>query len=177
MLVSHMASFRGNKRCKCNTCAFETRDGYFVMVDVSPTENVHLIKEVEEIHSYARHDFGLLIGWFTFFCTSNYVALGLFASALVRNGDLQDRNVLLLVAGMFIVQSILGLIGCVLLRKHFTEIHMRLAKIAKLVAAGGVDGGSAIQIPRSLTLYRRLIAVMILGVASLCIVWIALPFV
>lgn len=111
------------------------------------------------------------------FCTSNYVALGLFASVLVRNGDLQDRNVLLLVAGMFIVQSILGLIGCVLLRKHFTEIHMRLAKIAKLVAAGGVDGGSAIQIPRSLTLYRRLIAVMILGVASLCIVWIALPFV
>jgi hypothetical protein len=147
------------------------------MADVLPDENVHLIKEVEEIHSYARHDFGLLVGWFTFFCTSNYVALGLFASALVQKGKLQDGNVLLLVAGMFIVQSFLGLIVCVLLRKHFSEVHVRLANIAELVTTEALNGASPIQIPRALTLYRRLTAVMILGVASLCLVWIALPLV
>jgi hypothetical protein len=140
------------------------------------TEHTVSIMEADaaEIHNYARHDFGLLVGWFTFFCTSNYVAIGIFASTLAQEGKLKSVFGLIAVALMFAFHCALGIGACYSMKDHFRLLRDRLADHVESARtpteAISLRRGAA----ASLTKYNTLINLMLGGLCSFFAVWLAL---
>jgi hypothetical protein len=69
-------------------------------------EKAQAERRLDELHEYIRHSFTLFIGWFTFFGTVNFAAMG-WMGASMANGAF--NRIAWLVPVMFITQNICGL--------------------------------------------------------------------
>lgn len=129
--------------------------------------------ESSELHSYVRHHFQLLIAWFTFFCTSNYVAIGWLAGILA-GGQLVDKRVVLAVGALFMFQNALGMVATLRSRRYFAETRVRQEVI--LLAIRNVDHALArdLRHPLPYDLYARMIQLILMGLATFILLWATL---
>ena len=123
-----------------------------------------LKKEMEELHSYVRSHFQLLVGWFTFFCT---VAVGAIAWGV--SASLDDKHKLvtslpaLAVCLFYTVQILLGCVTCWLVHRDLRSIRRRITDIQSDLS--GQRSGDPLQ-PRS-ALTRALEHTTILMIVAL----------
>ncbi len=79
---------------------------------------------IKQNHDYARHVFTSTVTWFTFFVGVNYLAMSWFAASKGEGGP----NALPMVAVLFVVQNLLALIACFVIRNNFDQINRRILK-------------------------------------------------
>jgi len=70
---------------------------------------VSLENKFEELHNNVRHITQLAMNWFAFFVTVNYVTMGWFAKSSANEST--NPHIVPIVAGVFIVQNVLGVFG------------------------------------------------------------------
>jgi hypothetical protein len=66
-----------------------------------------LENKVKEINNNIRHITQLAMSWFVFFVTINYASMGWLATSSVNF----NRTIIVTIAGVFIVQNILGMVS------------------------------------------------------------------
>lgn len=87
-------------------------------IELTKTLTVHLENKVKELHNNIRHITQLAMTWFAFFVTTNYVTLGWFAKVpSSTEGEKVNPLMIYIVAGVFIIQNCLGILGIELVRK------------------------------------------------------------
>jgi hypothetical protein len=70
---------------------------------------ISLENKFKELHSNVRHITQLAMNWFAFFVTVNYVTMGWLAKAPDNSNP--NSRIVPIVAGVFIVQNVLGVFG------------------------------------------------------------------
>ena len=124
----------------------------------------------DEIHSYVRQHFTLLINWFTFFCTSNYVALGWFIS-LASEGKLKNSDYVPLVAIFFVVQNFLGFVACSVVSGHFKKSFEKEREILREISDGN-KGRSALRV-MPFDFYKKIIRILMVTLLTFILFWIS----
>lgn len=78
---------------------------------------------VKQLHDTCRHGFGLFVGWFTFFITLNFVALGWLAKVSTEK---PDPLIVKKIAGALIFFIVLGIFSGVTVIVHVRRTRNRL---------------------------------------------------
>jgi len=90
-------------------------------IELTKTLTVHLENKVKEVHNNIRHITQLTMTWFAFFVTTNFLSLGWFAKVPSSKSEKFNSQInprmICIVAGVFIIQNFLGIIGVVMVRK------------------------------------------------------------
>lgn len=89
-------------------------------------------RKIKELHEYARHAFGLFMGWFTFFATVNYATMGWLAKP--GSSPLPNTGLLGIVVTLFITQNLLGVAACFKVAKYFRSTNNRIISLETYVS-------------------------------------------
>src|SRR5262249_33161265 len=123
-------------------------------------------------HGYVRHMISSLVKWYTFFVGVNYASMGWFAT----HPELQSSNTIFLIAGMFIMQNVLGIIACMRIRRYVIVAGNEfLATEQSLIGAALSSEARETLMPSPV--YARAIQLMVLGLVFIVLVWVVFPFV
>lgn len=71
----------------------------------------YLKDKIKELHDNVRHITQLGMAWFAFFVTINYLTIGWLAKAPASGRESVNSYVVLIVACIFILQNVLGVVG------------------------------------------------------------------
>lgn len=133
---------------------------------------MHLQRRAAASHNYVRHIVSNLIKWYTFFVGVNYVSMGWFAT---HHDELASSNMILLIAGMFIMQNVLGIMACMRIKRYLLATGNEIIETEQgLVGKELSDEAREALIPS--LVYSRSIQLMITGLVFIVLVWAALPF-
>jgi hypothetical protein len=137
-------------------------------------DNRELLRaELAELYTFTRYHFQLYLGWYTFFLTVNFAAIGWFTNVLVT-GALKVSVPVLFVAAFFIAQLTFSLIASIEVRKHFSATHQRCSELlASLVAQpeeSTLRPATAFPIP----VYSKIISLICYTLVSFVFFWITL---
>jgi hypothetical protein len=80
-------------------------------IELNKTLTVHLENKVKELHGNVRHITQLGMTWFAFFVTINYLTIGWLAKGLSSGSESINLLIICTVAGVFILQNGLGVVG------------------------------------------------------------------
>lgn len=143
------------------------------MNDTDTTDKL-LLLEFEQRNEYARSNFTLLVSWFTFFNTVNYVAIGWFINQVVE-GKLKSIVPVLSITIFFIGNNVLAIAACKALKKYFAitddqiiEVMRNLQRI--LPKSGSVEPLSPLPVP----VYTRIIQLMLYTFITLIAFWVSI---
>ena len=132
-----------------------------------------LTKEIDEHHQYTRTNIQLLVQWFIFFATANYVVFGLFAVKMVE-GVFKSLRILWVATAIFVVVNLFGIVLCFEARRQFRRTRDRIislsAKIQELTSAPSTD--PVVVLPHAD--YSRVMVLMGLTLLCMLITWAAL---
>lgn len=145
----------------------------FVMTDMDDTDKF-LLMEFEQRNEYARANFTLLVSWFTFFNTVNYVAIGWFISQVVA-GTMKSIVPVVSVTIFFIGNNVLAVGACQALKKHFVETDDKIAELLgdiQSIRPQGVLMKATSPVP--LTMYVRIIQLMMYTFLTLVVFWVSI---
>ena len=78
---------------------------------LTPDQRDYLKDKVKELHDNVRHITQLGMAWFAFFVTINYLTMGWLAKAPASGRESINPYIILIVAGVFILQNVLGIAG------------------------------------------------------------------
>jgi hypothetical protein len=132
---------------------------------------------IEERHEYARHTLTSTVTWFTFFVVLNYGAMSWLAGSQTMS---QNHYALILVACGFILQNILGIIACLIVRKYFFRSNKRILDSQALllrqqsIVEDFADLGSQTCLP--LRLYLSVVVLMIIALVPILAAWAVLIY-
>ena len=87
-----------------------------------------LQKEQDELHAYSRHNLQVYMAWFTFFITTNFIAMGLVVSQVAKN-DARAVTIVVIVGVFFCLQNILAVGGARLVKRMYSAIDVRLEEL------------------------------------------------
>ncbi len=136
--------------------------------------NTELLRmELTELNTYARHHFQLLLSWYTFFLTVNFVVIGWFTSVLLT-GALKASLPIVFITVFFLVQIILSHLGCLQARKHFEATKDRCNELLNLLCVQPSEPPSRPRAPIPFPIYSRIITLMCCTLTSFGFFWIAL---
>ena len=126
---------------------------------------------VEQRHQHARHLFGLLVSWFTFFVTLNYVTIGWFVSKPEAN---KPGRVTLMIglAAIFASQIALGIGAELVFLAYLRQTRARIREYEAMRVANGIQYATDSCLP--FTLYSQSVSLMIAALGVLLLAWLAL---
>lgn len=129
-----------------------------------------LEKEMDEIHSYVRHNISLFLTWYTFFITANLLGLRWFVTQANEN---QSTDFIYYISSTigFLFVNILGFFVSNAMRSHLKSSDMRIREIILMYSESIEVSRSAV--PRRF--YIKSIRAIQLSLIALSIVWILLP--
>jgi len=128
--------------------------------------------ELTEHYTFARHHFQLYVGWYTFFLTVNFAAIGWFTSVLLI-GSLKVSLPILFIAAFFVVQLALSYAASTEVRRHFEAADSRCNELLDLLATSAPQPKTVIPLP----VYFKIITLMCATLISFGVFWIALTIV
>ena len=123
-------------------------------------------RKLKEIHEYARQAFQLFVSWFVFFAGVNYATMGW----LLKPSGPPNRTLLIVVAILFIVQNILGIIACFRVRKYLKQSSSDLLELEKLIA-GMSESQSEAKSSLPIEFYSAVINLMGLALVGIVAAW------
>ncbi len=130
----------------------------------------HLQRRIEASHEYARHMVSNLIKWYTFFVGVNYVSMGWFAT----HRELESSNMIILIAAMFIMQNVLGIMACMRIKRYLVTTGDEIIESEQSLVGELSDEAREAFMPS--LVYSRSIQLMVTGLIFIVLVWAALPF-
>lgn len=133
-----------------------------------------LLVEFEQRNDYARSNFALLVSWFTFFNTVNYVAIGWFISQVIA-GTMKSIVPIFSITIFFIVNNGLAVGACQALKKHFIETDNKITEVLgdlQRIRPQSVLMKATSPVP--LEMYTRIIQLMMYTFLTLVIFWISI---
>ena len=138
------------------------------------TKDKFLLMEFEQRNEYARANFTLLVSWFTFFNTVNYIAIGWFINQVVE-GKLKTIVPVCAITIFFIGNNLLAVGACRALRKYFTDTDDKIAEVARelqrIIQQSDAAEASS---PLPLTMYTRIIRLMMHTFSTLIAFWVSI---
>ena len=139
--------------------------------------NYDLIKmELTETNTFVRHHFQLYLGWYTFFLTVNFGAIGWFTSVLLT-GALKDSIPIIFVTTFFVVQIVVSYMASVEVRKYFEKSSSRCDELLGLLVAQPADSGYQPKSTIPVQVYSKIIRLICSTLIALIFFWIALSMV
>ena len=129
--------------------------------------------ELTEINTFVRHHFQLFIGWYTFFLTVNFAAIGWFTSVLLT-GALKVSLPIVFVAVFFVIQQIFSITATIEVRRYFVTSSQRSDELLRVLAA---QTDSSVAQPKStipLQIYVKIIGLICGTMVSFIFFWISL---
>lgn len=103
-----------------------------------------LLREFDEINSYARHVMILASGWYAFFITSNLVGTGVVMRIGSGKAPL-GLGMLRLVGIVFAVVNVLSIVATILVLRYYASVRDRLRGVSsalnQVAAESGGDAG------------------------------------
>lgn len=143
------------------------------MTDTDTTGKL-LLMEFEQRNEYARSNFTLLVSWFTFFNTVNYIAIGWFINQVVE-GKVKSIVPVFSITVFFIGNNILAIGACKAVKKYFAETDNKIIEVVqdlKRLLPKGVSVGLSSPVP--LSMYTRIIQLMMYTFLTLGIFWVSI---
>jgi hypothetical protein len=133
-----------------------------------------LLMEFEERNEYARSNFTLLVSWFTFFNTVNYIAIGWFINQAVE-GRVKSIVPIFTITVFFIGNNLLAMGACKAVRRYFTKTDDEVLEIVRslqgiLAKETSVKPSS----PVPLSMYTRIIQLMMYTFLTLGLFWVSI---
>ena len=133
-----------------------------------------LQKEQDELHSYARHNFQLLISWFSFFSTTNLVAMGWIISESMKH-ELTRLPPMVIIGLFFIFQNALAVVGCDFVSEMYANQQIRLGDILHVMNMHIADDSQrAKTLDMVFSTYRRLVKLINQAIKSMLVFWVLL---
>lgn len=132
-----------------------------------------LAMELGEQYSFARHHFQLLLGWYTFFLTVNFAAIGWFTSVLLT-GSLEQSLPSIFIALFFITQQIFSYIAIGQVTRYFVQTHARCVELLNKMASNAAVRHLQPQTPIPIEIYVKIMDLMRYTLISFCFFWIVL---
>jgi hypothetical protein len=130
--------------------------------------------ELSEINTFVRHHFQLFLGWYTFFLTVNFGAIGWFTSVLLT-GALKVSLPIIFVASFFVIQQVFSYAACLEVRKYLVGTCNRYDELLLLLAAPGLPALPKSPIP--IKVYVKIIGLICSTLITFTFFWISLSFV
>jgi len=134
-----------------------------------------LLTELGELNSFVRHHFQLFLGWYTFFLTVNFGAIGWFTSVLLT-GQLKVSLPIFLVALFFVVQLVFSYLASRAVRGYLVATVQRIGALLNELVADqqvGLFPQTAIPLP----VYLKIIGLICSTLVSFIFFWVALTVV
>jgi len=139
--------------------------------------NYELLKlELTEHNAFVRHNFQLYIGWYTFFLTVNFGAIGWFTSNLLT-GALKDSLPIIFVAIFFVVQIVLSYMGSLEVRNYFVVTGKRSNELLDLMVAQPPDRQMQPKTAIPIDVYVRIISLICGTLMTFVFFWVSLSIV
>lgn len=132
--------------------------------------------ELTEIYSFARHHFQLYFGWYTFFLTVNFVAIGWFTGVLLT-GALKVSLPIIFIATFFIFQLIFSYVASLEVRKYFETTHIRCNELLNLMRTHPPESELHLKTAIPIQVYAKIFDLMCFTLISFGIFWLALSVV
>ena len=133
-----------------------------------------LLMEFEQRNEYTRSNFTLLVSWFTFFNTVNYLAIGWFINQVVE-GKLKSIVPVSFITIFFIGNNMLAVGACRALRIYFTETNNTIVGIVRdLQKSFQKERSLELPSPVPLTMYSRIIKLMMYTFLTLICFWLSI---
>jgi len=137
--------------------------------------NYELLRmELTEINTYVRHHFQLFLGWYTFFLTVNFGAIGWFTSVLLT-GALKVSLPIIFVTTFFVIQQAFSFVACLEVRRYLVTTFDRYNELLVALAAPGLPLQPQSPIP--VQVYVKVIGLICSTVITFVFFWIALAVV
>ena len=139
--------------------------------------NYELLKmELTEHNTFVRHNFQLYIGWYTFFLTVNFGAIGWFTGNLLT-GALKDSLPIIFVAFFFVVQIALSYVGSLEVRNYFIVTGKRSNELLDLMVVQPPDLHTHPKSAIPMEVYVRIITLICGTLISFAFFWVTLSIV
>ena len=122
--------------------------------------------EQRQAHEYARHTFGILVQWFTFFITINYAVMGWLAAT-------KRPKFVVLIATLFVIQNLLGICAELVIFGWLQDAKACVDRYDRLRAFSAGDPASDTCMP--IRVYRRAVYLMIAALGTILVAWILFP--
>lgn len=132
--------------------------------------------ELGELNSYVRHHFQLFLGWYTFFLTVNFGAIGWFTSVMLT-GALEVSLPIVFIALFFVVQLVFSYLASCQVRSYLVDTDRRMSEIVRELLP---DWQEITLLPRTafpLKVYLKLIGLICSTLLSFIVFWITLSIV
>lgn len=130
-------------------------------VSPEPPSSTEIVKQ---LHETSRHGFGLFVGWFTFFITLNFVALGWLAKV---GTEKPESLIVKKIAGALIFFIVLGIVSGVTVIVHVRRTRARL--VGELMTHANYKSIVKATLPTDL--YTLNIALMSIALLILLYIW------
>jgi len=130
-------------------------------------EKAQAERRLDELHEYIRHSFTLFIGWFTFFGTVNFAAMGWMGTAALNGGAF--NKIAWLVPVMFITQNFCGLACTYFVWRHLKDYDGRILSLEERLVRGKELYDRASSVP--INLYFRVMWLIAIALAVIAVVW------
>ena len=127
-----------------------------------------LENKLKELHNNVRHVTQLAMNWFAFFVTVNYLTMGWLAKG---GSDSVDRVIIQIVAGVFIVQNIFGILGLKCALIALKEMKMQVSTLENSSSSENDESQKSKHESIPFTLYWWIGAGLILVLTSLICAW------
>ncbi len=145
-------------------------------MDLSKEQLDYIANKVKELHNNVRHLTQLTMAWYAFFVTINYASMGWLA----KTPGSQDinRNLIMLIAGVFITQNILGIVvilmtgRAVKTKSEQISIYENLPFDKEKEEHRNIVGSGSTPID----LYGWVKWLMIVALVLIVLAWLAFPF-
>jgi hypothetical protein len=139
--------------------------------------NYELLKmELSELNVFVRHHFQLYLGWYTFFLTVNFGAIGWFTSVILT-GALKVSLPILFIAAFFVIQLVFSYLASVEVRNYFSDCCSRSVELLALLVEQPPD---ALVQPKSaipVKVYVKVITLICYTLISFIFFWLSLTVV
>jgi hypothetical protein len=132
-------------------------------------------EELNQLHQYTRTNLQLVIQWWIFFVTANYVVLGIFAAKMVE-GSLRSALPVYIASALFSGVNVGSIWFCFQARKWFGQVGKAVATLR--VSSQTNQPNSAInpENPFPHAEYSQLLAAMTITIASMLLTWVVFAF-
>lgn len=120
----------------------------------------YLERELKEHHHYTRQNMFLLVTWYTFFISLNFLAAGWFASQVHGIGH---HGGIYTVIIYFIVQLVLSIVGCQFFKDYLRKTNLRIRKLLK----------KGMKSPMPVKMYESIITLFQITMYTLIALWVS----
>lgn len=132
--------------------------------------------ELGELNTFVRHHFQLYLGWYTFFLTVNFGAIGWFTSVMLT-GALKVSLPIVFIALFFVAQLVFSYLASREVRNYLIATDGRIAEILQELISDCCEVRLPPQTAIPLAVYLKIIGLICCTLISFIVFWITLSIV